>query len=213
VENINLITDVQDSQAVRFLSPLVAFDSFRDYLANRETSKANQQAGAEHKLLPYFLRERVRLRAIKFLPVLVNFYKFITTTLSHRITEQQAMELTIPQCIELIRSMDRIRKSDLADAFTKQWEEFQVAWARIFLSNNYVVISIDMQDIRDLLAELEGCPDQMRNRQFESYIIIVDKDTLLGTLISHPTITDVHDEIFRVINELVKKQNSVGFNF
>eukprot|EP00026_Physarum_polycephalum_P000017 Phypoly_transcript_00017.p1 GENE.Phypoly_transcript_00017~~Phypoly_transcript_00017.p1 ORF type:complete len:3587 (+),score=621.73 Phypoly_transcript_00017:1211-10762(+) len=194
VANINLITSVQDSQAVRFLSPLVAFDAFRDYMANRETNKANRpQAAVDHKLLPYFLQERVRLRALQFLPVVVHFYKLITTTLSHRVTEQQAMELTVPQCIELIRAMDKLRRTDLAESLTKHWQEFQAAWAQI----------------RDLLAELEGCPDQQRNRQFESYITIVDKDTLLGTLISHPNVLDVHDEIFRVINELVKKQNSM----
>ena len=132
VENINLITSVQDSQALRFLSPLVAFDVFRDYMANKQTRKANRpQAAADHKLLPYFLQERVRLRSLKFLPTLVSFYRLITTTLSHRLTEQQAMELTVPQCIDLIRAMDRIRKSDSAEYIAKQWEEFQVAWARI----------------------------------------------------------------------------------
>jgi hypothetical protein len=101
-------------------------------MANRETNKENKpQAAADHKLLPFFLQERVRLRALKFLPVVVNFYKLITTTLSHRVTEQQAMELTVPQCIELIRAMDKLRRTDLADSVNKQWEEFKVAWARI----------------------------------------------------------------------------------
>lgn len=76
VENINLITDVQDSQATRFLSPLIAFDAFRDYMANRETGKQNRpQAAADFKLLPFFLQERIQLRALKFLPVVVRYEK------------------------------------------------------------------------------------------------------------------------------------------
>lgn len=69
---------------------------------------------------------------------------------------------------------------------------------------------LTVKEIRDMLAELEGCPDQERNRRFESYITLVDDETLLGSLISHPNYLDLHDEIYRVINELIKKQNSVS---
>jgi hypothetical protein len=199
VQNINKITSVQEAQANRFLSPIISFGIFRDFLANRETRKGKAQQPAEEgggvqlKLLPYFMQERMRLRAIKFLPILVNFYKLLTTTFSHRLTEQQAMEMNVPQCIDIIRNLDKPPKTNLADTLTKQWKEFVEAWSQI----------------RELLAELEGCPDQQRNRQFESYISKVDEATLLVSLISHPNALDQHDEILRVANELVKKQNSL----
>jgi hypothetical protein len=78
--------------------------------------------------------------------------------------------------------------------------------------NLFLFLLFLSKEIRDLLAELEGCPDQQRNRQFESYIAKIDKETRLISLLSHPTVLDEHDEIFRVINELVKKQNSVSYS-
>lgn len=108
-------------------------------MANRGTRKGKiQQPEAEHedgknpqKLLVYFLQERIRLRALKHLPVLVHFYKLLTTSLSNRITEQQSLGLTVPQCIELIRAIEKRGKTNIADNLTKSWEEFQVAWAGI----------------------------------------------------------------------------------
>lgn len=227
VQNIVKITTVQESQANRFLSPLIPFDVFRDFLANRETrkdkGKGNQQphqaeeegggVGVHLKLLPYFLQERVRLRAIKFLPVLVHFYKSITSSFSYRLTEQQTMELTVPKCIDLISTLDR-HKTNLADTLTKQWEEFMGTCGRIFTRCSSLKYFFDVRvEIRELLAELEGCPDQQRNRQFESYIMQVDNNTLMGTLISHPNSLEQTGEIIRIANELVKKQNSVRYSF
>jgi len=197
------ITEVQDSQAKRFLSPLVSFSIFRDYLANRQTTKENppqrqgegdEEKGAQ-KLLPLFLQERIRLRALRHLPVLVHFYKLLTTALSHRITEVQALELTVPQCIAALQDLEHKtrQKSNLTATLTKDWKEFKEAWS----------------DIRDLLAELEGCPDQQRNRRFESYITLVDDNTIIGALISHPNITDQYDEILRVIDALLKLQSQM----
>jgi hypothetical protein len=139
VDKINKITQVQDAQANRFISPLISFDAFRDFMANRGTRKGKNQPqkqdgkeGAPLTLLPYFLQERVRLRAVKYLPVLVNFYKLITSTFSHRITEQQALELSVPQCIDIVRTMERsVKTTNLAETLTNKWEEFQKAWSRI----------------------------------------------------------------------------------
>lgn len=210
MQAISTITAAQDSQAARFISPLVSFSVFSDYMANRETRKpTNQKEGAPLKLLPFVLQERIRLRAISFLPVLVNFYKLITSSFSYRLTEQQAMELTVPQCIDVIRTMDRQAKTKVADTLTKNWEEFKAAWSRIKVMLLSFGLFLIFKEIRDMLAELEGCPDQERNRRFESYITLVNNDTLLGSLVSHPSYHDQHDEIYRVINELIKKQNSV----
>jgi hypothetical protein len=60
------------------------------------------------------------------------------------------------------------------------------------------------------LAELEGCRDQVMNRRFESYILKVDDETFIGSLVTQAlNITDVHDEICRVINTLLLKQSQV----
>jgi hypothetical protein len=149
VQIITNITAVQDSQSKRFLSPLISFDIFRDYLANQQTRKGkneppaqpNQEGGEEggagkappQKLLPHFLQERIRLRALKHLPVLVHFYKLITSSFSHRITEQQALELTVPQCIDLVRAAEKrtLQPSVLADTLSKEWEAFKTAWSGI----------------------------------------------------------------------------------
>ena len=50
----------------------------------------------------------------------------------------------------------------------------------------------------------------MDNRRFESYIMKVDDDTFIGSLITHAlNITDMHDEIYRVITTLTQKQYQV----
>lgn len=139
MQTVSTITAVQDSQSTRFVSPLVNFSVFRDHMANRATRKPNQQqedgvVAAPLKLLPFILQERVRLRAISFLPVLVNFYKLLTSSFSYRVTEQQAMELSVPKCIDIIRTMDRLARTKVADTLTKRWEEFKSAWSRIHLA-------------------------------------------------------------------------------
>ncbi len=114
---------MQDAQSQRFLSPLIPFDVFRDHMANRPKKKDDVQEGEEQlKLLEYFLQERIRLRALQHLPVLVHFYKLLTTSLAYRVTEKQAWECTIPAAIDLLDKNHPLRDS---------WLEFKSAWAGI----------------------------------------------------------------------------------
>jgi hypothetical protein len=125
------VLEIQDAQAQRFLSPLISFDVFRDHFANHQTRRGQhaQVDDNQKKLLPYFLEERVRLRALVHLPTLVHFYKLINEAFAYKLTQQQTLALTVPQCIQLLGAEGP--NSELATTLVQAWEEFKHVWTNI----------------------------------------------------------------------------------
>jgi hypothetical protein len=148
-EKIKTITAVQDTQSTRLVSPLVSFEVFREFFANYQTrkkkvGKKQHEEGLEEepvgeerkevpeetrnkKLLPYFLEERVKLKALVHLPTLVSFYKLLRETFAYKITQEQANSMTVPQCIELLQHDG----TQSAEAVKTAWESFKKAWGGI----------------------------------------------------------------------------------
>ena len=66
------------------------------------------------------------------------------------------------------------------------------------------------KEISTLLAETEVRSGQSEDKRNESRAVDIDDTTIFGTLVTHAEkVFDVNDEIFRVINLLVQKQNQV----
>jgi hypothetical protein len=63
-----------------------------------------------------------------------------------------------------------------------------------------------------VFKDIEGCQDQVANREFESELLEANDETLLTRMLSHPAV-DENDEIYRAILLLVKTQEDVRFTF
>jgi hypothetical protein len=137
---------VQNAQSTRLVSPLVSFDVFREYFANYQTRKkknkhpeaaqeevaVGEEEGKEvpveirnKKLLPYFLEERLKLKALVHLPTLVSFYKLLRENFAYKITLEQANSMTVPQCIALLQNDGTQNAATTSSA----WQSFKEAWA------------------------------------------------------------------------------------
>lgn len=114
-------------------------------------------------LRTYIDQRTTKLAALQYLPELVNFYKLLNIHFAYRLTEEEAAALTVPKAIQVLKKYEP--KAVIED-LTEKWEHFKLAW----------------ESIRNILAELVGCPDQQQNRQFESYILKVDDETLFSKL-------------------------------
>ena len=131
---------------MRLASPLVSFDVFRSYFADHQTRKQmddnhpqevpEEEAkeatdGARNKgLLPYFLEERVKLKALVHLPSLVSFYKLLRECFAYKITQEESSSKTVLQCIALLANDG----TQNAEHITSAWESFKKAWTGKHLS-------------------------------------------------------------------------------
>lgn len=130
-----------------------------------------------------------RLPAVGHLPELVYFYKLINNVFAFRLTEKDSLAFSVPQAIE---HLAKYENPEVIELLNQKWNSFKKTWS----------------EVRDILAELVGCNDQMRNRQFESYILQLDDNTPIGYLLSHKDF-DSYDEIVKVINELLKFHHEI----
>lgn len=89
--------------------------------------------------------------------------------------------------------MSKVESKETIQELKERWDSFKTAWL----------------SVRDILAEMVGCPDQQRNRAFESYILLLEDSTPIGYLLSHYQSLDTYDEIIKVILELLKIQGTL----
>ena len=133
--NNQIIKQVLEAQNVfprHVHSPLISFSVFEEYYANQLNRKSSPQTeNAPKELLQFFLEERVRLRAIDYLPTLVHFYKLLNTSFANRISQQEALSLSVPRCIQLLAEQEEKHASkewQTAETVRTAWEEFKLAW-------------------------------------------------------------------------------------
>jgi hypothetical protein len=178
------LIDLQNIQAQSFISPLISFEAFELKL-----SEMLFQVQKERSILFKFLQQRKKLKALEHLPKLVYFYHLINTTFAFRLTEEESMKWTVAKCINHI-------------------EQFESKEAIAHLKATFEEIKHIWNDVAQM-AELVVCPGQLLDRAFEVYVLSLDDQTLLGSLIGHGNDLESHDEIFRMITALAKKQNEV----
>jgi hypothetical protein len=99
---------------------------------NKQEPEKEDVRAENKKLLPYFLEERIKLRAVAYLPVMVSFYKLLCESFAYKITEEEADMMSVPACIELLENEGQ-QHNDLVSLLRKVWEDFKTAWRGILL--------------------------------------------------------------------------------
>lgn len=118
-----------------------------------------------YPLLSYFLKKQKEMKAVKYIPVLVDYYHLFNQAFAYRITEEQSLQWTVEQCISHI---SKFEEKSVIQNVKKAWESMKKVWA----------------EIADL-AEMNVCRDQLEERPFEGYVFQLDEKTLFGSLVTH----------------------------
>jgi hypothetical protein len=89
------------------------------------------------KLVPYLLKDKISQRSVAYLPVIASFYKLLCESFAHKITEDEADTMSVPECIALLEKEGR-QNNDLVILLRKVWADFKLAWTGIPL---FIVLS------------------------------------------------------------------------
>jgi hypothetical protein len=154
---LGTLIKIQNYQSLFFQSPLISYQIFNAKLGDSISPEDAQK----YRLLLSFVKQRTKLTALKHLPELVYFYKLINQVFAFRLTEEDSLKTSVPGAIALL---EKVETKETIQILKDRWESFKAAWL----------------SVRDILAEMVGCPDQERNRAFESYILLLEDTTPIG---------------------------------
>ena len=119
---------IQQLNAQRFSSPLLSLHDLSTYL---HASLAWEDASVSRptlEFLSYFFQNLTKIHALKRLPALVRFYRYLHTTLAHKVSRTDAHDKAAPVCIA--------RFAPHIKALEDEWEPFKLAWQDIQLCNH-----------------------------------------------------------------------------
>eukprot|EP01114_Cavostelium_apophysatum_P014001 TRINITY_DN3512_c0_g1_i9.p1 TRINITY_DN3512_c0_g1~~TRINITY_DN3512_c0_g1_i9.p1 ORF type:complete len:5234 (+),score=1501.00 TRINITY_DN3512_c0_g1_i9:231-15932(+) len=183
-QKLKLILDLQDFQSLRYSSPLLSNAAIQGLIAG-----SSQILDADYPLISHFWKHRNQLRALKFLPQLVHFYRTMNRVFAYRITEEESLEWNFEKCVEKI---EKYEDKKLVEEVRETFREMKKVWKEV-----------------SELADFVACPGQRRDRGFEEYVLHLHDQTMFASLLSWSQDLGIHDELIRLIRGLTNRQDQL----
>lgn len=97
--------------------------------SNNRRGKVDLDPEQEGYLVHLYFDIRHRLQALHSVPIFVSFYNLLFSSLSHRITEEQAQEFTVPAAIAYLeKCFEAQNVKDACDVLRGAWTLFKEKW-------------------------------------------------------------------------------------
>lgn len=140
----------------------------------------SQVKDEKYRFIQHFVQNRPKIRLVRYMPKLVEFYRWLHEGLAFSFTETETELLSLKEIMESYKARG---------LFTPplDWQQFKQIW----------------NEIRETLHELQVCAAARASG--EGSIVVIDDETTLSTMLSHED-TQIYDELLKVIKALGEVQ-------
>jgi hypothetical protein len=132
----SLIRNTRERLAASFISPILDIATVRGGMKQpiyvpspNRRGQSDLDPNQEGYLVFLYFDIRNRLDALQALPCFISFYQLLFSSLSHRITEEQAREFSVPAAIAYLeRCFDAEHVHAACTTLRESWQTFKKTW-------------------------------------------------------------------------------------